>query len=128
MNNDIKLRRLKCLLLLPLYAILQTGCSKSDASNATLLVTVLRGSDPLPQAVVNLQTDTAGGKAPVLIASKSCDAQGEAYFDELGPGYYFITAGGYSKADQAIVNGSMRLLISLRKGQNHNTVTVYTTP
>jgi hypothetical protein len=104
-----------------------SSCEKSEA-NGTVLVSVLHDNEPLAQATVLLQSDTAGGKAPVLISSKRCDAEGEAYFDHLNPGYYYISASGYVAAHDTIVSGSLHLQVYPRKGQNYNTAVVTTQP
>lgn len=95
-------------------ALLFTMCQKADEINKAILVKVRYDGSPVAQAGIYIRRDTLANPGIPLSRynyKRGADAAGEAYFDYVSPGKYYLYAQGYSTAAQRTVDGEASLII-----------------
>ncbi|HWJ27132.1 MAG TPA: hypothetical protein VNS32_11355 [Flavisolibacter sp.] len=125
------LSALQFFLLALAIVLLFSRCKKESSGNAALLVTVVFNGKAIPQASVYLQKETLSNPGIPLSEfdqQKRADAQGQAYFENLEPGDYFLYAEGYSSVINARVKGASGITVKKKFRQNQRTITIETQP
>ena len=91
-----------------------TSCQKADEIDNAVLVRVEYDGSPVAQAGIYIKKDTMANPGLALSQydyKRGADAKGEAYFDHLLPGKYYLFAQGYSTAAQRMVDGEASLVV-----------------
>lgn len=112
----------KMIVFLLVITTIATSCTKEVLNNGSILARVLYQDEEIANARVCIYTDLA--KTP--IECKTTDAIGEAYFDELFPGTYYIVGDGTAASVQKEVTGSTVVQITKKLQQNHYTAYIRT--
>ena len=107
------------ILLLTIAAF--SSCEKTGINNNSILVHVIYNNAALPYADIYLDVDSIGSP----LDQRKADAKGEAYFDELAPGRYYLKAEG-NVADNKPARGTAIVDIGRTGGLDHSDITIYT--
>lgn len=107
------------ILLLTIAAF--SSCEKTGINNNSILVHVVYNNEALPYADIYLDVDSIGSP----LDHRKADAKGEAYFDELAPGRYYLKATG-NVADNKQARGTAIVDIGRTGGFDHSDITIYT--
>lgn len=98
-----------------------SSCEKTGINNNSILVNVMHHNDAVPYADIYLDVDSIGSP----LEHRKADAKGEAYFDELAPGRYYLKADG-TTTDSRHVQGMGTVDIGRTGGFDHSNITIYT--
>lgn len=98
-----------------------SSCEKTGINNNSILVHVVYNNEALPYADIYLDIDSLGSP----LDHRKADAKGEAYFDELAPGRYYLKAEG-NVTDNKQARGTAIVDIGRTGGFDHSDITIYT--